>query len=86
MLPIDPVNFQPTMENLVVNSVTPNTDVNYLGGDILVFAGSGFGTVASAVDVKFDDGTVCEVLKVMSTYFSCQTERFSASAISPLTV
>ena len=59
--------------------MTPNTSVNYLGGDILVFEGTGFGTDAKAVNVTFYDGTVCDVIKVTSTYFACQTERFNTS-------
>ena len=71
ILPVDATLFQPTLEALVVSSVTPKINVNYLGGDILVFAGSGFGTDAKALNVTFDDGTVCDVISVTSTYFSC---------------
>ena len=35
LIPVD-TNFLPTQEPLTVTSVTPNTDVNYLGGDKLV--------------------------------------------------
>jgi len=35
LIPVD-INFVPTEETLTVTSVSPNTDVNYLGGDLLV--------------------------------------------------
>ena len=35
LIPVDP-SFSPTQESLLVTSVTPNTNVNYLGGDLLV--------------------------------------------------
>ena len=38
---------------LVVTSVTPNLNINYLGGDILTIVGSGFGNDLSKVSVKF---------------------------------
>jgi len=62
IIPTDPSVFVPTPEPLVINSVTPNSRVNYLGGDILVFAGSGFGNDPSALNVTFEDGTVCDVI------------------------
>jgi len=38
---------------LVVASVTPNLDINYLGGDTLTIVGSGFGIDLSKVSVQF---------------------------------
>jgi len=40
---------------LVGTSVTPNTNINYLGGDILTIVGSGFGSDITKVSVKFAD-------------------------------
>jgi hypothetical protein len=34
-------------------SITPNTDINFLGGDILTIAGDNFGNDASVIQVVF---------------------------------
>ena len=36
LIPVDP-SFTPTQEALLVTSVSPSTNINYLGGDMLVF-------------------------------------------------
>ena len=52
---------------IVVNSVTPNSDVNPLGGDRLVIAGTNFGYDTSSINVTFADGTTCPVLSAANT-------------------
>lgn len=42
-----------------VTSVTPSTDINFLGGDILTIAGDNFGFNSSAVEIVFEDDTQC---------------------------
>jgi hypothetical protein len=60
---------------IVVNSVTPNSDVNPLGGDTLVIAGTNFGYDTSSINVTFSDGTPCTVLSAASTTFTCKVNR-----------
>lgn len=75
-----------TLEPLTVSSVSPNTSINYLGGDKLVIQGSGFGYNKSAVNVSMQDGTACNVITVSSTAVVCKLKRFSSTATSQLTV
>jgi len=60
---------------IVVSSVTPNANVNPLGGDTLVFAGTNFGYDTSSINVTFADGTPCTVLSAASTTFTCKVNR-----------
>lgn len=49
---------------LSVSSISPSTDVNYLGGNVMEIRGSNFGYDKSVVKVTYTDGTVCDVLSV----------------------
>ena len=44
---------------LVVSSVTPDSNLNYLGGDVLTLSGSGFSSDISIVSVIVDDTNEC---------------------------
>ena len=45
-----------------VDSVTPNSDLNQNGGDILTFSGIGFPLNTNDISVTFSDGTSCTVI------------------------
>ena len=47
---------------LVVNSITPNTDLNQLGGDVLTIAGRGFDAVTAATTITFKDNSKCDIV------------------------
>lgn len=47
---------------LTVSSVSPNVDLNWLGGDILTISGAGFDQILDNTTVVFNDNTVCNVL------------------------
>jgi hypothetical protein len=67
---VDPINVP-----IVVSSVTPNVNINPLGGDTLIFAGTNFGYDTSYINVTFSDGTPCPVLSAASTSFTCKVNR-----------
>ena len=64
---------------IVVNSVTPNSDVNPLGGDRLVIAGTNFGYDTSSINVTFADGTTCPVLSAANTTITCKVNRLKST-------
>jgi len=67
---------------LVIDSVTPDIDLNQLGGDILEFSGTGFDTLdISATTVVFQDSTICIVQDATPTTLSCLVDGFDASAL-----
>ena len=47
--------------DMSITSVSPTSDLNQNGGDVLTIAGNGFPNVASYVTVEFADGTFCSV-------------------------
>lgn len=68
--------------DLVIDSVTPDSDLNQLGGDILVFSGTGFDTLdTSATSVVFPDSTICIVQDATPTTLSCLVDGFDASVL-----
>lgn len=68
--------------DLVIDSVTPDSDLNQLGGDILVFSGTGFDTLdISATTVVFPDSTICIVQDATPTTLSCMVDGFDASVL-----
>lgn len=74
---------------LTVQSVTPSSNLNQLGGDELTFTGSGFDMVTENTQVKFSDGTACVVKSTSSTSLKCLVSGFLSSAIdtvNPYTV
>lgn len=70
-----------------VSSISPNTQVNYLGGDLLTITGDNFGFNASAVSVTFGDSTMCVIQSVSMTSITCILDRFgTASSSAQVTV
>ena len=63
---------------LFVSSVTPASDLNPAGGDVLTIGGSGFTSVKTetSFNVQFDDGTVCEMITTSPTEITCLTQTF----------
>ena len=61
---------------VTVSSVTPATNLNQMGGDNLVIAGTGFdaSTMASNT-VVLEDGTKCPVTAVTAIEIKCTTEK-----------
>jgi hypothetical protein len=64
---------------VAATSVSPNTSINYLGGDVLTILGDNFGTDASVVTITFDDATKCVLLTVSMDTITCMPDRFTAS-------
>jgi len=63
-----------------VSSVSPSTDINYLGGGVMTISGDNFGYNTSAISVVYTDGTICDVTLANMTYFTCQNRRFTSTA------
>jgi hypothetical protein len=71
-------NYQngPEIEvSLEISDVSPSSDLNKLGGDLITITGSGFPTEKEPV-VTFDDGTVCKYQSGSSTTINCISARF----------
>jgi hypothetical protein len=62
---------------LNVQSITPNLDLNYLGGDRLVVIGSGFGYNISNIKVTFDTGVDCKVIQAINSAIVCEADKFN---------
>jgi hypothetical protein len=69
-----------------VTSVSPNTEINYLGGQVLTIVGNNFGYNSSAVSVVFTDGTNCTIQSVDMTSINCETNRWTDGADSDQTL
>ena len=67
---------------LVVNSVSPNTDLNQLGGDELTFAGTGFDTDTALTNITLSDNTTCIVTTALPTALSCIVDGFNATTLN----
>ena len=65
-----------------VSSISPNSLINYLGGDLLTITGSNFGLDASVISITFDDATECVVQSVSITTITCYTNRFTSNPSS----
>jgi len=46
---------------LTVTSITPNTDLNQLGGDVLTIVGTGFDQIIDNSSIVFSDTTTCTI-------------------------
>jgi hypothetical protein len=76
-----PSNISTTIDvPIVADSISPATDVSYLGGDVMTITGDAFGYNPDVVSVTFDDGTACEVTSVSMTSITCVNGVFSSSA------
>ena len=65
-----------------VSSITPNVDVNYLGGNVMTITGDSFGYDKHAIKVSYADGTSCDILSVTMTQITCENRRFTSGAES----
>lgn len=65
---------------VVANSVSPATDVNFLGGDEMTISGDSFGYNTAVVSITYNDGTVCEVTSVSMTSITCINKAFSSGS------
>lgn len=61
---------------LIVNSVSPKSNINYYGGTVLTIKGTGFPLQTWKAKVKLDDGTGCKVLTSTSTEITCKLWKF----------
>lgn len=61
---------------LTTSGITPATDLNQNGGDIIVISGSGFPVDTQHAEVTFSDNTKCNVLETGDTYIKCMTNGF----------
>jgi hypothetical protein len=67
---------------LVIDSISPDSDLNQLGGDVLTFSGTGFDSLdISASSVVFSDDTTCIVLDATPTALTCLVDGFDASTL-----
>ena len=66
---------------LVVDSVTPYTDLNQLGGDILTITGSGFDVVTTSTEISFNDNTKCNLLTSSATEITCEVDGFATATL-----
>lgn len=66
---------------LSVDTITPYTDLNQLGGDILTITGTGFDLVTSSTDITFSDGTGCLILTSTDTEMTCEVDGFDTAAL-----
>jgi hypothetical protein len=65
---------------VVATGISPNVDVNYLGGDIMTITGDSFGYNTDAISVVYADGTICDVETAQMTSITCKNRRFTAGA------
>ena len=74
------INLDPLVSeisvDLVVDSVTPNTNLNQNGGDVLTLAGQGFPLDSSQISITFSDGTACNVLSTTDISVDCEVDGF----------
>jgi hypothetical protein len=59
-----------------LSSISPNTDINFLGGDLLTITGDNFGYDTDAISVVFTDGSLCVVQSADMTTFTCLPDRW----------
>jgi hypothetical protein len=63
------------------DSMLPDSNVNYLGGDVMTISGDHFGYDANAISVTYDDGTICDVISVTMTAITCVNRKFAAASV-----
>ena len=74
---------------LTVASITPNTDLNQLGGNVLTIVGTGFDQVTDNSSVVFSDSTTCTIQTTTATQITCLVNGFDSATIdvvNPYTV
>jgi hypothetical protein len=65
-----------------VTSISPATDLNQLGGDILTIVGKGFDSDFTNTEVKFSDNTKCTVITSAPEKLTCTADGFDAAALN----
>ncbi len=80
LIPVDPSTALIEVD-LVIDSVTPNTQLNQLGGDILHLIGTGFDQNFENTELLFPDGTTCDIFKAGDTYAKCVVAGFDPTAL-----
>ena len=81
LIPIDE-DVEPIYIDLVIDGISPNSDLNQLGGDELTFTGTGFDSRdISASTVVFSDATVCNVTGATPTTLTCIIDGFDADTL-----
>lgn len=65
---------------VVADSIAPDTDVNYLGGDVMTISGDSFGYDESVIEITYADGTICDVTSVTMTEITCVNRKFSSES------
>jgi hypothetical protein len=65
-----------------VSTITPASDVNYLGGDYMKIVGDSFGYQIDKIAVTYTDGTICDVIDVQMTFIICINRRFTSTVTS----
>lgn len=66
---------------LTISSVSPNSGLNQLGGDILTITGTGFDQVTNTTSIVFGDGTNCTVQTTSATQVTCEVDGFLTSTL-----
>ena len=67
---------------LVVTSITPDSNLNQLGGDVLTLTGTGFDKDMSKVSVAFSDSTTCTIQSSSATEVKCLVNGFDKTALN----
>lgn len=62
LIPNEIANADKILIPVVATGISPNIDVNYLGGDVMTITGDSFGYNTDAISVVYDDGTICDVI------------------------
>ena len=66
---------------LVVDSITPNTGLNQLGGDVLTFAGKGFDSDFTNTEIKFKDNSKCTITSATDKQLKCTVAGFDLKSL-----
>ena len=66
---------------LVVTSISPNSDLNQLGGDELTLVGTGFDKDMTKVGIAFSDSTKCDVTSSSATEVKCIVAGFNSATL-----
>lgn len=71
---------------LVIDSCSPNTQLNQLGGDILTLTGTGFDPDYTNSAIVFsEDGTSCDIFFASATSVKCVVFGFNADTLDTST-
>lgn len=67
---------------LTVSSISPSSDLNQLGGDVITITGAGFDEDTTATTVTFsEDSTACDVESATPTELKCKISGFDKTRI-----